>query len=264
MLIPVFFLSSSFAAGQFSAREAAVVALGGSFTNASGFSSVAGNQAGMGWIEGTSISLHQSLPLLTGTLAFSSASIQSATTGGGIGVNLSTLGIPGLYRSSLWLSSGIRLFPGVSAGAGLNFRLTSTSERVFHRTGISCALGLQARIGENLMIGGHILHPATWTVRSAGPSTDLMMISSGVSYTFFRNHTGYFEIRLMPATGLQVCQGIRSVAGDCVGISIGFHNRPCTFSGGLDWAFENWTIQFAFEFMPDTGSTPHITLAREW
>jgi len=264
MLIPVFFLSSSVAAGQFPAREATVVSLGGSFTNASGFSSAAGNQAGLGWIDGPSLSLHQSLPLLTGGLTFSSICIQSATTSGGIGAHLSTLGIPGLNQSSLWVSSGVMLFPGVSAGAGLNVRLTSTGDRFFHRPGIGCALGIQVRIGEDLMIGGHIRHPAAWTPETSGPAVDHMMISSGVSCIFFRNHTYYTEFHLMPGTGLQICQGIRSIIGDRVGISFGFHNHPCSFTGGLDWDPGNWTIQFAYEFMPDNGPTPHITLAREW
>jgi len=264
MIIPVFFLSSFPVSAQFPVQEAGMVSLGRSYSATSGISSTTCNQAGLGWVKENTVYMHQAMPLLAGDLTFSSIGVQCAFRNGGIGTNLSLLGFPGCYQSSLWLSCGLRLFPGVSAGLGIHVSNTGIQGRFFHHTEGSFALGIQVRPGADWILGGHVMHPAAWSAGEKLPEKNRMMIGAGFSNRFFLQHTFYGDFHLMPGRGLQLCCGIRSLLCDRVALFLGFHNLPCAVSGGIECTFNVWTLQFAFEYLTGNGSTPHATLAYEW
>ena len=159
LLIPVFFLCLIPVSAQLPWPKASVAACGGCFVARSGYTNAMYNQAGLGWISKNSISLQHSLPFIISGLGISSVSGQIQVGEGAFGAAFSTFGIRGLNTSSAWVSYGMKLHPGITAGMGIHLWNYSIPEQVIFHPGFSCALGIQARINEKLVIGGHLLHP---------------------------------------------------------------------------------------------------------
>lgn len=264
LVIPVFFLSLFPVSGQIPWQEASVAAVGGSFVTRSGFTNARYNQAGLGWINRNSISLQHIRPFIIDELGISSISGQVPAGEGAFGATLSTFGIRGLCYTSTWLSYGMKLHPGITAGLGIHLWNSSIPEQIIFHPGFSCAMGIQARINDKLVIGGHVMHPACWSADTQGQQMNFMVISAGCSYTFFQTATFHSDLHIMPESHIQMCQGIELELKDRIGINLGMHNRPFSVSGGIVVLHLHWTIHVAFEYMIDSGSTPSSSLTYVW
>ena len=177
---------------------------------------------------------------------------------------LSSFGIPGFRQSSLWISFGMKFHPSVTAGLGLQFQNTGISERAFFHSAISCALGIQVKLNEDLCLSGHVMHPAHWSDLDARLSNDKMMISAGISYTFFEIATYFSDLHLLPSGVLQWCHGIEINAAEKLTLILGMHNHPWSVSGGMALKYHHWSVNLAAEYCFDTGTTPSSAITYAW
>jgi len=264
LLIPVFFFYLIPVSGQPFWQESAVSALGGTFVTHQGYFNGRHNQAGLGWIEQHSFSVEHNRPFAMKELGISSMSSQVRAGNGAFGATLSSFGITGLRYTSAWISYGMKLSPGISCGLGVHFWNASIPERIFYHPGISCALGIQMRMNERLVIGAHVMHPVSWSANLPGPRRQIMLISTGWSYTFFRTSTFYSEIHIMPQNYLQLSHGIEVKFNDRFGLMMGLHNQPFSVSGGIALTLSQWLFHLAFEYVTDTGSSPSSSFTYAW
>ena len=266
LLIPVFFLLhiQPYVSGQFTWPETSMAALGGAFVTRAGFSCAGLNQAGLGAREKNSLTLQHSRPYLLRELGQSSLSGQFVTENGALGMVLSTQGIKGLRQSSIWLSYGLKLNPDLSAGMGIHLWNSSLPEQAFYATGISFALGIRARIHKQWILGGHVLHPATWSSLSLPSAPDGMTIAAGFSYTFLKSATIYSEVHIKPGYGIILVEGLEWHLNKRVSMGVGFSDKPFTFSWGISLLQAKWSIQFAFQYRTTSGTVPFTSLSHVW
>lgn len=263
-LIPVFFLSQIPVSGQHPWHESTVSAAGGCYVSRHGMTDARYNQAGLGLINQYSISIQHAQPFVIREVGIASLSLQAPLGRGGFGATISTMGIKGFRQTSSWISYGLNLHPFLSAGIGLHFRNTSIREKVFFHAGVSCALGIQFKINENLMLGAHVMHPVAWPDRYPGTDNRQMMISAGVSYTFFRTATYHSDLHVWPSGYIQWSHGLEIFLKDSFRILLGIHNRPHTLSGGIQLKHQRWAVSIAVSYRFDTGTTPSSTLSYAW
>jgi len=261
MIILVFFLSFCSVSGQFHASEASVTATGESYATRAGFSAVMLNQAGLGEIHQPSVSLHHQQPFVTGEVAVTSLVLQLPVFRGAFGFNFSSCGIKGLHYSAAWISYGLDLHPDLSVGTGMHFHIASIPGQPFHRWGVSCALGIQLRINEELMLGAHVMHPAGWISPGMGVRMKEMMITTGFSYTFFQTATFFGDLHIRSKEFMQTCFGIETGITDEVSFYLGMHNAPLSLACGVEVLHQSWSIQIASQYILDTGNIPHASLA---
>jgi len=266
LLIPVFFLlhSPSRVSGQYTWTETSSAALGGAYVTRAGYSCAGLNQAGLGALEKNTITVQHSRPYLLRDLGQSSLSGQFLTGNGAMGVLLSTQGIKGLRQSSLWFSYGLKLHPDVAAGMGIHLWNTSMAEQVLYATGLSFALGIRARIHSQWMVGAHVRHPLSWsslTLPSASPG---MSIAAGFSFTFLKSATIYSEVHIKPGIGIILVEGIEWYLSRGISLSLGFSDKPFTFSWGISFLHPHWNIQFAFQYRTQSGTVPFVSLSHAW
>jgi hypothetical protein len=265
LLIPVFFLCHIHpcVSAQDTWPEASSAALGGAYATKAGFSSAGLNQAGLGVAEQHSLTLHHSRPYLLLELGQSSLSGQFITGHGALGVAVSTQGIKGLRQSSFWLSYGLKLHPDLAAGMGIHLWNSSIEGELLYAGGISFALGIRARINEQWVAGAHVQHPASWSSLPF-PASSPMTIAAGFSYTFLRAATLYSEIHVKSRYGIILVEGIECILSKGVSMSIGFSDKPFTFSWGISILQSTWTLQFAFQYRTASGTVPYTSLAHAW
>ena len=263
-LIPVFFLSCCPGSGQIPWQESLVSAAGGCFASRPGLTDGRYNQAGLGWIEHHSLSAQHAQPFIIGELGIASLSVQVPAGTGGLGATLSSFGITGLRQTSAWISYGLKLHPDLSAGLGLHFWNSTTRDHVLFHFGASFALGIQFRVNESLFLGAHVMHPVVWPHRNPGTGHRMMMISTGLSYGFFKTATYHSDLHILPEGCLQWSHGLEVYLTESVMILLGMHNRPYSISGGVSVKCKRWSVTIATTYRFDTGTTPSSSLSYAW
>lgn len=261
VLIPVFFLSFVTTAGQYQSADAVIAATGESFVTRSGFSSTMLNQAGLARVHRSSLSLHHHQPFITGEAGVSSLVFQFPVERGALGINYSGCGIRGLRHNGGWISYGLDLHPDLSAGAGMHFHFSSIPGQAFHRWGVSCALGIQLRISGGLVLGAHVMHPAGWISSGMENRMKEMMITTGFSYTFLQTATIYLELHIRSEEFIQTCCGMETGITDKIRLCLGIHNAPFCLGFGVQALQRSWSVQIAWQYILDTGNTPHASFA---
>ena len=266
ILIPVFFLSlfQATVTCQVHWEGTASAAMGGSSVCNHGYWCTNQNQAGLGRIEHSSVSLQHCRPYLLKELGCSAFSSQFHVGTGALGIALATQGLKGLRQSSLWLSCGLQLHSEITAGIGIHLWNTGIAEQFIHGPGISFALGLQVRISEQWEMGLRLLHPAEWTSHPATPTNHEMSIETGFSYLFFKTSHLYAEVHIKPETGIILCSGMEWKLNSRINLRTGCCSRPFTFSWGISLKFTRWVTEFSFQYRTDSGISPQSALTHEW
>lgn len=264
IIIPVFFLSLVTVSGQFSWQGTSVHSLGDTFVTHQGYCSVIHNQAGLGYIRRNSLSLQHSRPFIINDLGISSLCAQFRTVNGALGISFSTYGITGLKYTSAWFSYGMKLYNNITAGIGLHFWNSSIAEKMLFKPGISCAMGIQAKINDRFVIGAHLFHPVGWYSDIPELRCGQLIISSGCSYTFFKMVTYYCDLQFMSVNRIKSCHGLKLKIKERLEILLGMHNQPFSISGGISVFHKNWTLQAAFEYLTDSGVTPSSSFSYAW
>jgi len=266
ILIPVFFLSLLHAtvSSQVQWPGTASAALGGAYVCLQGYMCSSQNQAGLGFIEQSSVSIQHSMPYLIKELGISSFSGQFISGKGALGLALSTQGLSGFRQSSLWLSYGLRLHPDISAGVGIHLWNSTITEQFIYAPGISFALGLQVRIHEQWKLGVRLFHPAVWSSQSDQSREQFMAIEAGFSYSFFKVAWLYSELHIKPGASIILCSGIEWVLKQQIRLRTGINSRPFTFSWGISLRFTKWVAEFSFQYRTDTGLSPLTSMTYAW
>ena len=266
ILIPVFFLSlvHGTVCCQDPIPGTASASLGGSSVCLQDYWCTGQNQAGLGFIEQSSVTLQHSMPYLLKELGISSLAGQFTFQRGALGALLSTMGLRGLRQNSLWLSYGLRLHPDISAGLGIHFWNTSCTEQLIYAPGISFALGLQIRINKQWNLGARLIHPVKWSDRDPFPIQAFMSIETGFSYSFFRSAQLYLELHIKPGGGIIVCSGMEWALKKQISLRTGICTGPFTYSWGISMKFTKWIAEFSFQYRTDTGLSPLTSLTHAW
>lgn len=264
--IPVFFLSLMQAklSGQEHWPGCASAGLGGSFVCLAGSMSSSQNQAGLGFTEHSSISIQHGRPFLLKELGVSSISGQFRTGKGALGISLSTLGLKGLSKSSLWLAYGQKLHPKISAGLGLHLWNTSIPEHYIYAPGISFSLGLQFRICEHWKFGARIFHPVAWQRLQETQGETSMRIESGFAYSFFNVARVYSELHMLPGAPLILCGGAEWILNRQILFRTGICSDPFTCSWGISLEIKNLRIEFSVAYRSYTGLSPTSAFTYGW
>lgn len=266
ILIPVFFLclAHTTITGQAQWPEAASASLGGCYVTLQGYFSASLNQAGLGFIEQSSVTIQHCRPYLLKELGQSSISGQFKTGSGALGMVLAYQGLSGFRQTSLWLSYGMKLHPRISAGVGIHFWNSSIAEQFIYAPGISFALGLQVRINDQWMLGGGLFHPTGWSTLPVVFSQKQMLLVAGCSYSFLKAGLFYSELHINPEEGLILCNGLEWILNQHTRLRTGVKSRPFTFSWGVSLNFTRLVMEFSFQYRPHSGLSPLTSLTYGW
>jgi|GEM_PF-1227449 len=266
ILIPVFFLSlfPVQATCQWPLPVAGSAALGGCYITGHGFSTCTQNQAGLGFIEHSTFSFQHCRPYLLKEIGISSLSGQFRTGTGALGISMASRGIKGFRQTSMWLSYGMKLNPGISAGVGIHLWNSALPEQLIYAPGISFALGLQIRINDHWKLGGRLFHPTGWYGKPTLTIQQSMAIETGFSYTFLDSGHLYSEIHFQPGKGLTLCNGLDWTFHQPTIFRTGVSTKPFAFSWGISQEFRGWVLEFSFQCLTGSGVAPLTSITHAW
>lgn len=266
ILIPVFFLSlfTIQATCQSPWPETGSAALGGCYITGHGFSCAGQNQAGLGFIEHSSFTFQHCRPYLLKEIGISTLSAQFKSATGALGISMASRGIKGFRQTTMWLSYGMRLYPGISAGMGIHLWNSAIPEQFIYAPGISFALGLQISINDHWRLGGGLFHPTGWCGQPALSVQQSIAIETGFSYTFLDSGHLYSEIHIQPGKGLILCNGLDWTIHQHTIFRTGVSTKPFTFSWGISQEVRGWILEFSFQCRIDSGVAPFTSITHAW
>lgn len=263
--IPVFFLSLQQAAlpGQVLRQGTGSAALGGSFVCLQDHMCSFQNQAGLGFVERSSLSIQHARPFLLRDLGISSLSAQVQAGKGAIGMAASTMGLKGLRQSSLWLACGQRFHPQITAGVGLHFWSTSIRDQFLFAPGLGYTMGLQIRFRKTWILGARLSHPFAWS-RSPNGIRKSMGLQCGFARSIFDVGQVYAQANIQPGIPIILSSGAQWKLNRQIIFRTGIRSGPLTFTWGLQLSFSNFLIEFSGIYSSDTGLSPLSALSYEW
>ena len=254
--VPVFFLSLfSILKAQYHLPGTSSAGLAGCVSALSGISGIDGNQGGLGWSGDAIICAEYAMPFTMKELGYAGLSATIPALDGNLGGKLVSGGIRGYREHSLWLSYGLRLGKQFSAGAGLFYNITSTGNKIVHHHRTSFAGGIQVRLSEQLIIGGHVRFPYQYSNPGSPYRRLQAAISLGGALDFFQSNTFYAECELNEITRFSISAGVKSVLGKLVILQTGFRTSPATFSFGTGFKITKMEIRFASQMIYKSGSS---------
>jgi hypothetical protein len=208
--------------------------------------------------------LQHARPFITPDLDIVSLSVQLSLNRGGPGLMLSTMGINGMRQTSAWISYGLELHPRLFAGAGIHLQNTSITGDAIHQLEAGFALGLQFRVNNELLLGAHVKNPGAWPGKNLETNGEGLMITSGLSYFFYK--TAWYHTEFHVASGRQVqwSNGLEIIITDSLLLLLGVNNQPWSISAGISMKYRNWGLCLAGSYCLDTGTTPRTSLSYEW
>lgn len=265
MIIPVFFLLLQHAAlaGQVISQGTGSAALGGCFVCLQDPKCSLQNQAGLGFLERSSISIQHGRPFLLKDLGISSLSGQFRAGKGAIGMAAATVGLNGLSQSSLWLSCGQRLHPQISAGVGLHIWSTSIRNQFLFAPGLGFTMGLQVRLSDSWILGTRLSHPFAWSRHPYGFRKP-MGLQCGFARSIFDVGQLYAQVNIEPGFPITLCSGAQWKLNGQILFRTGIRSGPLSFTWGMVLKFQKYLIEFSGIYSSDTGLSPLSGLSYEW
>lgn len=265
IFIPVFFLSlqPAILSGQVLCQGSGSAALGGSFVCLQDPVCSFQNQAGMGFVERSSISVQHGRPFLLNDLGISTISGQFRAGRGAIGIAASTTGLRGFSQSSLWLSCGQSLHPQISAGVGLHFWSTSLRDQLLFAPGLGFTMGLQLRFLKTWVLGARLSHPFAWS-RHPYAFKKTMGLQCGFARSIFDVGQLYAQVNIQPGDPIILCSGAQWKLNRQIIFRTGIRSGPLTFTWGIQLRFKKCLIDFSSMFRGDTGLSPLSAICYEW
>jgi hypothetical protein len=227
--------------------------LAGCYVMLKGCSSIAGNQAGLGWNNEKSLNTDYIMPLMVKEIGIAGLSLSLPLYHGNAGVKLISGGIPGYRDQSLWISYGLRTGEKFTTGAGLYYNHISIRNKFNHQFRVSFAGGVQVKINDRILLGGHILYPFQYNSSKAEYGQLRASLSLGAYYEFYAHNKLYAQCRFDALGTPSISAGIESTVGKVVTIRAGFRSNPSAFTFGSGFRISRFRILFASQLIFNYG-----------
>jgi len=262
-LIPVFFLLLCLPlSSQELYRGTLPLSLAGFYTALPTCPSASANQAALGWSDENLLSLQQWQPFIIKEISVSGLSAVFHLFPGRGSVAFNTFGMPGYHRSALWLSYGMRLGSGCSAGIGFRTQLVSVKGDLTYKWQTSVSGGILVKINDRLIAGAHLTDPLYVPANKtplSGPPTELaagldLESTPGLHLYLQLSYSTYRQGILILATTWQ--------ANERLAFHAGYSTLAHTCSLGTTCTQRNWEICVAVPWIPGTGLSPSLRLTR--
>jgi hypothetical protein len=252
------------ASGQVEAMDAVTSSTGSCFVCLEGLNPAAYNQASLGNINRTQVSICHARPYMLGELGISTLSGYLPVGNTGLGGSFTAAGIPGFSHHSLWFGCGTRISPKITGGVGIHLWNHGIEGHPFFHTGAGCALGIVMQASERLSLGFHVRDPVSWSDLIPAAHFRMMEISAGFSWKILNTAFFYSELHLAADESVQWRNGISLRTGKSLVFMLGFRSAPFTLTTGLSLEYRNWTLSISMTCCFDTGATPISSLSYGW
>jgi len=221
--------------------------------------SAVNNQAGLAFLDQTTVGVYAENRFLLSELSLFSAQAAVPTRSGTFGLGLSYFGDELYNETFLRLGYGRMLIEDLSFGVELDYVGIGAGQ--FGSLGaFTFGLGILYNINEDFSIGAHYFNPLNVSLTAEEGDILFSNLRIGASYRPSEKLLFTLEGEKPIVDPLIGKVGLQYLLTDAFTARIGYASNPDLITGGVGFEFSNLFIDLAASIHPDLGLSPHLSI----
>lgn len=222
--------------------------------------SAANNQGGLGFNKAIGGGVFYENRFLLKETSYKSAAFTLPVKTGSFGLNINTIGFELYNQTGIGLAYGQQLSEKFAAGVQLNYVSTSLSENYGSNNSLTTALGLMAKITEDLIMAAHIYNPTQTKLADYNNEKIPTIMKLGLQYHFSKKVWIGAETEKDIDYNPVVRVAIEYYLIDKLYLRTGVASNPTTSAFGFGLILNDFKIDLASSFHQTLGITPSVSL----
>ncbi len=235
-------------------------AMGGYNVTLSDVWSANNNQAGLGFVTDISGGIFYENRFLLKETSYRAGAFVLPVKTGAFGLSVASFGYELYSETKAGLSYGQRLGDKVSVGVQLNYLNTNLSQDYGSRNTITGAVGLIARMNEEISIGVHVYNPTRSQLAEYDNEKVPTVMKLGLDYRFSEKVMMGVETEKDMNAAAVVKAGLEYHITEILYLRGGISTNPTLSSFGFGLQMKNFKMDISSSFHQTLGVTPGISL----
>ncbi|MBK7174648.1 MAG: hypothetical protein IPH84_15785 [Bacteroidales bacterium] len=237
------------------------LSLGGASVTLTDPFSVSNNQAGMAFIEKSSLAICYENPFLLKELSKKALLLSLKTRYGNLGMTLLQTGNSDYNTLFTGIAYSRRLGRQIACGIQCDLLRTHLSDGYGQRYIPSCELGLIMFVKENLLFGVHIFNPVRSLLSPAFHERVPTIMKSGLKYIFSSQLSLLVEVSKNTHQPMQFHSGIEYSPVKSISARMGYGSLPNRYSFGFGFQKGTYDINLTGCYHETLGFSPNASIS---
>jgi len=235
-------------------------AMGGVATTFSDLWSTNNNQAGLGFVKELAGGVYYENRFLLKATGYKAGAFVIPTKSGALGLSVTSIGYNLYNQTKAGLSYGQRFGNKISFGVQINYLSTSLSQDYGKNSTVTGAIGLIAKLSDELSMGVHIYNPTKSKFVDYNNEKIPTIMKLGFTYQFSKKVLLSVETEKDMDFTAQVKAGVEYHILEVLYLRAGISTNPTQSSFGFGLNLKDFKIQISSSYHQTLGLTPGISL----
>jgi hypothetical protein len=236
------------------------VAMGGVSTTLSDLWSANNNQAGLGFTKELAGGIYYENRFLLKETAYKAGVFVLPTKVGAIGLNIASFGYSAYSETKAGLSYGQRFGDKFSIGMQINYLNTQLTQQYGSNSAITGAVGLIAKLSEELTMGVHLYNPTKSKLADYDNERIPTVMKFGLDYRFSEKVIFIIETEKTTNYKALVRFGVEYQVLEVLYLRGGISTSPTLASFGFGLKLKDFKVALSSSFHQTLGLTPSISI----
>ncbi|MGB0887887.1 MAG: hypothetical protein ACPGSL_07175 [Vicingaceae bacterium] len=251
------FISAQIANDFLGARSAA---MGGYNVTLSDVWSTNNNQAGLGFVKEMTAALYYENRFLLKETGYKAGALVLPVKSGAFGISVASFGYSAYSETKAGLSYGQRFGDKFSLGVQMNYLNTSLAQTYGSKTTITGAIGLIARLSNELSLGVHVYNPNRSKLADDNNERVPTIMKLGLDYRFSKKVMLAVSTEKDLDVDAIVNAGIEYHITDILYLRGGISTNPIQYAFGFGMQLQDFKVDLSSSFHQTLGITPGISI----
>jgi hypothetical protein len=218
------------------------------------------NQAGLGFLTDFSSGICYENRFLLKETSYKSAAVVLPVKSGALGLSVASFGYSAYSETKVGLSFGQRFGKKIALGIQLNYLNTGLNKEYGSKTTLTGAIGLIAKLSQELTLGVHVYNPTRSKLLAYGNQRVPTLMKLGVDYCFSE------KVMLAVSTEKELAfaaifnAGLEYQMTELFYLRGGISTNPSKYAFGLGMQLKEFNVEISSSFHQTLGITPSISI----
>ncbi len=219
------------------------------------------NQAGLGFVEDLAAGIYYENRFLLKATSYQAGAVVLPIKTGAFGISVASFGYSAYSETKAGLAYGKRLGKKCSVGLQMNYLNTSFTQEYGSKTTLTGAVGVIAKLSEEITLGVHVYNPSRSKLITYGNQRVPTIAKLGLDYQFSKKVTLAVSTEKNLTVKAIVNAGIEYYIADLLYIRGGISTNPSQYAFGFGMQLKDFKVEVSSSFHQTLGVTPGISIA---
>ena len=235
-------------------------AMGGYNVTLSDVWSTNNNQAGLGFVEDLSGGIYYENRFLLKETSYKAGAFVMPVKSGAFGMSVTSFGFELYNETKAGLSYGQRFGDKFSVGVQMNYLNTKLTQEYGSKTSITGAIGLIAKLSEELSLGVHVYNPTRAKLAEYDDERVPTIMKLGLDYRFSEKVMFAVSTEKDVNYVAVVNAGLEYHITELLYLRGGISTNPTQYAFGVGMQLKDFKVDLSSSFHQTLGMTPGISI----